>query len=68
MQIALDVANGLQYIHEHTTPPIVQKDIKGSNILLGGNFRAKIAKFGMVKSGINALTKHIIRTQGYMAP
>jgi len=68
LQIAADIANGLQYIHEHTTPSVVHKDIKSSNILLDGKFRAKIANFGMAKSGINALTKHIVGTQGYMAP
>ena len=68
LQVGLYVANGLQYIHEHTTPSVVHKDIKSSNILLDGKFGAKIANFGMAKSGINALTKHIMGTQGYMAP
>ncbi|GAB2280802.1 hypothetical protein Dimus_015426 [Dionaea muscipula] len=66
--IALDIANGLQYIHEHTRPQVVHKDVKSSNILLDGKMRAKIANFGLAKSGCNAITMHIVGTQGYMAP
>ncbi|EPS63752.1 hypothetical protein M569_11034, partial [Genlisea aurea] len=66
--IAIDVANGLQYIHEHTRPKVVHKDIKSSNILLDSTMRAKIANFGLAKSGCNAITMHIVGTQGYMAP
>ncbi|KAL8528599.1 hypothetical protein ACS0TY_006151 [Phlomoides rotata] len=43
--IALDVANGLQYMHEHSQPSIVHKDITTSNVLLDSNFKAKIANF-----------------------
>lgn len=68
LHIAIDVANGLQYIHEHTRPRVVHKDIKSSNILLDSNMRAKIANFGLAKSGINAITMHIVGTQGYIAP
>lgn len=68
LRIAIDVANGLQYIHEHTRPRVVHKDIKSSNILLDGNMRAKIANFGLAKSGCNAITMHIVGTQGYIAP
>lgn len=68
LRIAIDVANGLQYIHEHTRPRVVHKDIKSSNILLDMNFRAKIANFGLAKSGCNAITMHIVGTQGYIAP
>ena len=49
LRIAVDVANGLQYIHEHTRPRVVHKDIKSSNILLDSNMRAKIANFGLAK-------------------
>ncbi|KAK9733810.1 hypothetical protein RND81_04G093800 [Saponaria officinalis] len=68
LRIAIDVANGLQYIHEHTRPQVVHKDIKSSNILLDSNMRAKIANFGLAKSGCNAITMHIVGTQGYIAP
>ncbi|KAH7522216.1 hypothetical protein FEM48_Zijuj07G0114900 [Ziziphus jujuba var. spinosa] len=68
LRIAIDVANGLQYIHEHTRPRVVHKDIKSSNILLDTNMRAKIANFGLAKSGCNAITMHIVGTQGYIAP
>ncbi|CAN0857322.1 Serine/threonine receptor-like kinase NFP [Linum grandiflorum] len=68
VRIAIDVANGLQYIHEHTRPRVVHKDIKSTNILLDSNMRAKIANFGLAKSGCNAITMHIVGTQGYIAP
>lgn len=68
LRIAIDIANGLQYIHEHTRPQVVHKDIKSSNILLDANNRAKIANFGLAKSGCNAITMHIVGTQGYIAP
>ncbi|KAK9287797.1 hypothetical protein L1049_016237 [Liquidambar formosana] len=68
LRIAIDIANGLQYIHEHTRPRVVHKDIKSSNILLDVNMRAKIANFGLAKSGCNAITMHIVGTQGYIAP
>ncbi|KAK7279309.1 hypothetical protein RJT34_24357 [Clitoria ternatea] len=68
LRIAIDIANGLQYIHEHTRPRVVHKDVKSSNILLDSNMRAKIANFGLAKSGMNAITMHIVGTQGYIAP
>ncbi|WJX10668.1 hypothetical protein P8452_01360 [Trifolium repens] len=68
LRIAIDIANGLLYIHEHTRPKVVHKDIKSSNILLDSNKRAKIANFGLAKSGINAITMHIVGTQGYISP
>lgn len=42
VQIALDAARGLEYIHEHTKTHYVHRDIKSSNILLDGAFRAKV--------------------------
>ncbi|KAM3286312.1 lysM domain receptor-like kinase 4 [Capsicum chacoense] len=70
VQISLDVATGLNYLHSYTSPPHVHKDLNGSNILLDGDLRAKIANFGLARSqeGEFSLTRHIVGTQGYMAP
>lgn len=42
MQIAFDSARGLEYIHEHTVPVYVHRDIKSANILIDKDFRAKV--------------------------
>ncbi|ONI15746.1 hypothetical protein PRUPE_3G058700 [Prunus persica] len=73
VQIALDAARGLEYIHEHTKTHYVHRDIKTSNILLDGTFRAKISDFGLAKifgktsEGEATVTK-VVGTYGYLAP
>nr|CAD1820502.1 unnamed protein product [Ananas comosus var. bracteatus] len=49
VQIALDAARGLEYIHEHTVPAYIHRDIKSANILIDSNFRGKVADFGLTK-------------------
>ncbi|XP_027154876.1 protein LYK5-like [Coffea eugenioides] len=73
LQIGLDVAMGLNYLHSYTSPPHVHKNLKSSNVLVDADFRAKISNFGPARSadgqgGQFALTRHIIGTKGYMAP
>ncbi|KAI9084283.1 hypothetical protein K1719_033790 [Acacia pycnantha] len=53
--IALDVAMGLQYLHELTQPRIVHRDIRTSNILLDSSFKAKIANFPMARASTNPM-------------
>ncbi|XP_073048377.1 LOW QUALITY PROTEIN: lysM domain receptor-like kinase 3 [Primulina eburnea] len=73
VQIALDAARGLEYIHEHTKPHYVHRDIKTSNILLDCSFRAKISDFGLAKlvmkthDGEESVTR-VVGTYGYLAP
>ncbi|KAG6398465.1 hypothetical protein SASPL_139925 [Salvia splendens] len=73
LQIALDVAAGLNYLHLYTSPPHIHKDLNSSNVLLDDEFRAKIVNFGLARAaegqeGQFALTRHIVGTKGYMAP
>ncbi|PVH33011.1 hypothetical protein PAHAL_9G546900 [Panicum hallii] len=49
LSIALDVANGLLYLHEHTQPSMVHGDIRARNILLTADLRAKISGFSLAK-------------------
>ncbi|KAE9458174.1 hypothetical protein C3L33_09922, partial [Rhododendron williamsianum] len=47
VQIALDVARGLEYLHDGAIPPVIHRDIKSSNILLDTSMRARVADFGL---------------------
>ncbi|MCO5572786.1 hypothetical protein L7F22_026545 [Adiantum nelumboides] len=68
VQIALDTARGLEYIHEYTVPSYIHRDIKPDNILLDNNLHAKVADFGLAKlSEITGTTRNA-GTQGYLAP
>ncbi|PIN18711.1 Serine/threonine protein kinase [Handroanthus impetiginosus] len=72
VQIALDSARGLEYIHEHTVSVYVHRDIKPANILIDKNFHAKVADFGLTKLtevGNSSLsTGRLVGTFGYMPP
>ncbi|KAL9227231.1 hypothetical protein vseg_002950 [Gypsophila vaccaria] len=71
VQIALDSARGLEYIHEHTVPVYIHRDIKSPNILINKKFRAKVADFGLTKLvevGTSSLPTGLQGTFGYMPP
>uniref|UniRef100_A0A1D1XWF4 Putative receptor-like protein kinase At1g49730 n=1 Tax=Anthurium amnicola TaxID=1678845 RepID=A0A1D1XWF4_9ARAE len=46
IQIAIDVANALEYLHFYCDPPLFHQDINSSNIFLDENFVAKVSNFG----------------------
>ncbi|KAJ0785527.1 putative protein kinase RLK-Pelle-LysM family [Helianthus annuus] len=71
VQIALDSARGIEYIHEHTIPVgHVHCDIKSANILIDKNFQGKVADFGLTRlTKLGSKSKsHVAGTFGYMPP
>ncbi|XP_078161033.1 protein kinase superfamily protein [Carex rostrata] len=79
MQVAYDVADGLNYLHNYTKPPYVHKNLNSQNVLLDRDFRAKLSNFSLARavneevfigeSGVQPqLTRHVVGTQGYMSP
>ncbi|KAI3807275.1 hypothetical protein L1987_23200 [Smallanthus sonchifolius] len=72
VQIAIDVANGLRYLHDFTKPGYVHNNLNTSNILLDGDIRAKISNFSLARmiddGNDNSVLTRVVGTRGYMAP
>ncbi|KAK1412113.1 hypothetical protein QVD17_33103 [Tagetes erecta] len=72
MKICIGVAQGIVYLHEGSNVTIIHRDIKASNVLLDGNFNAKISDFGLAKlnddDGNTHISTRVVGTMGYMAP
>ncbi|XP_008783130.1 receptor-like protein kinase HSL1 [Phoenix dactylifera] len=72
-KVAVDAAEGLSYLHHDCVPPIVHRDVKSNNILLDGEFGARVADFGVAKA-VEAIGKGpksmsiIAGSCGYIAP
>uniref|UniRef100_A0A0D9XCS1 Protein kinase domain-containing protein n=1 Tax=Leersia perrieri TaxID=77586 RepID=A0A0D9XCS1_9ORYZ len=54
-----DHLRGLDYLHKGCSPPIIHRDVKTANILLGQNLQAKIADFGLSKTYHSDTQTHI---------
>ncbi|KAM0855770.1 hypothetical protein ACQ4PT_049558 [Festuca glaucescens] len=72
LKIALDSAQGLEYLHKSCQPPLIHRDVKTKNILLSANLEAKISDFGLMKVFANEFMTHITTqpagTLGYLDP
>ncbi|KAK4608243.1 hypothetical protein RGQ29_001873 [Quercus rubra] len=71
IQIALETARGLFYLHEECRTQIIHCDIKPQNILLDDSFTARISDFGLaklLKTDQTRTTTGIRGTKGYVAP
>ncbi|KAK2352999.1 putative LRR receptor serine/threonine-protein kinase [Trifolium repens] len=72
LNIAIDAARGLDYLHNGCKPPIMHRDLKPSNILLDENMDAKISDFGLSRAFGSDIDSHISTrpagTLGYADP
>ncbi|KAF3782273.1 Serine/threonine-protein kinase [Nymphaea thermarum] len=72
MKIAAGAAKGLEYLHDKANPPVIYRDLKSSNILLGEGFHPKLSDFGLAKLGPVGDKTHVstrvMGTYGYCAP
>ncbi|KAH8948845.1 hypothetical protein BDL97_11G116400 [Sphagnum fallax] len=72
--IILQVAEGIEYLHDKCSPAIIHRDIKPTNILLTSNMVAKVADFGISKlrameqGDANHITTLVKGTAGYLDP
>ncbi|GMH29152.1 hypothetical protein Nepgr_030995 [Nepenthes gracilis] len=72
VRIAVDMARGLEYLHEKVQPPIIHKDIRSSNFLLFEDLKAKIADFNLSNQAPDMAARlhstRVLGTFGYRAP
>ncbi|VAH12627.1 unnamed protein product [Triticum turgidum subsp. durum] len=73
LRIAVESAQGLEYLHTACNPPLIHRDVKATNILLNARLEAKITDFGLSKAfdrhNRNYIsTNTLVGTPGYVDP
>ncbi|XP_057836812.1 wall-associated receptor kinase-like 6 [Cryptomeria japonica] len=71
LQITIDTAEALAYLHSSTSVPIVHRDIKSANILLDSTCSPKLSDFGLsclMPTDNTHLTTEVKGTFGYLDP
>ncbi|VAH57677.1 unnamed protein product [Triticum turgidum subsp. durum] len=72
MKIALGAGRALAYLHEDSSPCVIHRDFKSSNILLEHDFTPKVSDFGLARTargeGNQHISTRVMGTFGYVAP
>jgi serine/threonine protein kinase len=66
LQLALDVAEALVYLHSFDKP-IIHRDLKAQNVLLSSSWEAKLTDFGVSREVDEAMTAEV-GTVAWIAP